>query len=165
MTAPTLVNLATAALWMEQPALALDELRRAERIFRAADPDRPELGGVYRQQSHALASLGRAAEAVEVGTRAVEVLDRSRGADDPARADARMQLGWARQLAGDPDGARVAYDEAIVLLDRPGGSRSRAAMLVDALGGRAEIHAAAGRADAAAADRERARAVAQRARP
>jgi len=158
VTAPTLVNLATAALWMDEPARALEELDQAERIFRAADPDRPELAGVYRQRSYALDALGRAPEAVAAGLRAVEMFDRHRAADDPARADARVQLGWARLSAGDRDGAKVAYDEAIAILERaktPGG----AAMLADALDGRAEIHAASGHRDLASADRERARGI------
>ena len=161
VTAPTLVNLATAALWMDQPALALAELDQAERIFVADDADRPELAGVYRQRSYALASLGRAAEAVAVGVRAVESFDRHRARTDPARADARVQLGWARTLAGDLEGAKVAYDEAIAILDRPAAQMNpplRAA-LAEALRGRADVHVAAGRAAAAAADRARATAL------
>jgi tetratricopeptide (TPR) repeat protein len=161
VTAPTLVNLATAALWMDQPALAIGELDHAERILVADDADRPELAGVYRQRSYALASLGRAAEAVATGVRAVEAFDRHRARTDPARADARVQLGWARTLAGDLEGAKVAYDEAIAILDRPDAEMNpplRAAM-AEALRGRADVHAAAGRAAAAAADRERAQAL------
>ena len=120
-----------------------------------------ELAGVYRQRSYALASLGRAAEAVAVGVRAVESFDRHRARTDPARADARVQLGWARTLAGDLEGAKVAYDEAIAILDRPAAQMNpplRAA-LAEALRGRADVHVAAGRAAAAAADRARATAL------
>lgn len=158
VTAPTLLNLATAALWMNEPARALVELDEAERIFRAADPERPELAGVYRQKSYALVELGRSNEAVAAGMRAVELLDRHRAADDPARADARVQLGSARLLAGDRDGAKVAYDEAIAILERTAAKNpGSAAMLGDALGSRAEILAMGGHTSEAAADRERAR--------
>jgi tetratricopeptide (TPR) repeat protein len=160
VTAPTLVNLASAALWMDEPKLALVELEKAETIFRAADPVRPELAGVYRQKSYALGELGRATEAVADAVRAVELFDKHRSADDPRRADARTQLGAARLLAGDRDGASVAYDEAVAILER-GAARSPAitAMLASTLEARAEVHAAAGDGAAAEADRTRAKSL------
>ncbi|MDT7575688.1 MAG: hypothetical protein QOH17_2021 [Pseudonocardiales bacterium] len=90
---------------------ALSHLSAALRHgHRLADP---ELARLVDEHAWELYNAGHFAEALEGGERAVRL--RRRGTDRNALAEALVRLSRHRFMAGDPDGADAAAEEAVVL--------------------------------------------------
>jgi DNA-binding CsgD family transcriptional regulator/tetratricopeptide (TPR) repeat protein len=84
----------------------------------------PELAQLVDEHAWELYNAGRFAEALEDGERAVRL--RRHGTDRDALAEALVRLSRHRFMAGDPDSADAAAEEAVVLLGATGPAEARA---------------------------------------
>lgn len=146
-----LAVLARSAIALDRgdAAAAVDGASRHVRLMEAAKTERAS-GLELLAEAHAAA--GAAAEA-DAAARELAAIARAAGTD-PLHGAARQAEGHARAAAGELDGAREAFDDAVQLLGRAGlpfeAARARVAL--------ARTLRAVGRADAAHRELELARA-------